>query len=65
VRTGHYREVRVALVSAFAADVGARWTDELAEAWHSAYDRVAEARCWLLAGTRLAARPRIAPRHDE
>ena len=54
----------MALVSAFAADVGARWTDELAEAWHSAYDGVAEARC--LAPRRYAigspAEDRAAPR---
>ncbi|MBO4208259.1 globin domain-containing protein [Micromonospora echinofusca] len=43
VRTGHYRQFRDLLLETFAAELGDAWTEELAVAWHRAYDMVAEA----------------------
>ncbi|WP_214107174.1 globin domain-containing protein [Acrocarpospora catenulata] len=42
VRAGHYTAVRPVLLEALAAALGDRWHDELAVAWHSAYDMITE-----------------------
>jgi hypothetical protein len=46
-------------------DLGTQWTEALAEAWHSAYDTVAEAMMFGSSPVRDRHRPRIVPRHDE
>jgi hemoglobin-like flavoprotein len=58
VRVAHYAQVRVVLFEAIAAALEDRWTDELALAWHGAYDMITEV--MLLGAT--PARPRIARR---
>ncbi len=56
VRVSHYSQVRAVLFESVAAALGDRWNDELAAAWHSAYDMITE--MMLLGAT--PARPRIA-----
>ena len=42
VRAAHYRLMGKALMAAFAAELGDRWTPEVEEAWQLAYNLTAE-----------------------
>jgi hemoglobin-like flavoprotein len=52
VRTAHYHLMGEALLEALRRALGAEWTEDVEEAWRSAYDLTAEA---MLIGARSAA----------
>lgn len=43
VRPRHYATARTALMAALAAELGERWTAQVADAWRAAYDLTTEA----------------------